>query len=551
MSISEPRKNSPVSTGLLTSPAVYLIVASVVFIMGVGSCGVIPLFAKAQKARARITKGPVLLRVYQDRAAVMWETDTQEPVRLYYGKDGKLDKYVESRGRKVQYEAKIDGKRAVKKTVFIHKVWLDDLEAGQDYSYRVACSQRQSKTYQLRTVPVSTDEVRFIVYGDSRTHPKTHRKLVELMIRKNVDFVVHAGDLVSSGDRYEQWGPQFFQPLKGLTESVPIYIAKGNHEGNGGNYEKLLIPGGEGNSFSFDYGPVHYFCVDNVSRGLKADKQLGLIAADAKDSQAMWKFVSYHVPSVNFGGHWSKWGYPDALATLAKAGVDLVVVGHSHQYERFRPVAPPSGTDGNYVTYITTGGGGASLSGVAPILYHASAKKIHHFCLFSINGNKLTMEAIDIDGKVIDRIEIDKTKGRLNKQYLGTAVPMEAIRFHQELHSASLKPLSARPQKGQPFTIACTLSIPELNEAAKITFSLRCDKGTYELPEPKVVTIPKEAGTVEAKLTVTPLVEVKVPKDSRGRAKPIVPALWIDYHYGIGRVKETISKPIMAKAKRN
>jgi len=495
----------------------------------------------------RITKGPVLLRAYQDRAALMWETNTKGPWKFCYTEKGKVRRCVESTGERVQYETKANAGQ----TAFIHKLWLEDLEPGEVYDYHIAHRSYRSKNYEFRTTSANVNEVRFIVYGDSRTYPRTHRKLVELMIDKKVDFIVHTGDLVTSGDRYEQWGPQFFEPLKRLTESVPIYIAKGNHEGNSGNYEKLLIPPGQRNSFGFDYGPIHYFCVDNVSRGLRAEKQLALIAADAKKSQAIWKFVSYHVPSVNFGGHWSDWGYPDALPAFSEAGVDFVIVGHSHQYERFKPVAPQSGTDGSHVTYITSGGGGASLSGVEPIFYHTSAKKIHHFCLFSINGNKLTMDAIDIDGKVIDHLEISKSDGRLNERYLRAAVPMEAIRLHQELVAASPKPLSARPRKNQPFTVACALSIPELNEAAKMTFSLRGDEATYELPEPEIAAIPKRGGTVQTKLTVTPLVEVKVPKDSRGRARPIVPSLWLDFRYEIGRVRETVSKPVTAKAKRD
>jgi len=249
-----------------------------------------------------------------------------------------------------------------------------------------------------------------------------------------VDFVVHTGDLVSSGDNYEQWGPQFFQPLKGFAETVPFYIAKGNHEGNKGNYEKLLIPEGENNNFSFDYGPLHYLCVDNVSRGLNSKEQLSLIAADASSSNAKWKFVSYHVPSLNFGGHWSAWGYPDALPTLAKAGIDFVLTGHSHQYERFWPVAPPSDTDGSYVTYITSGGGGAPLYDVQKSLYHAKAEKIYHFCLFEIKGDKLTMDTIDIEGNVIDHLEVTKTNGQLNEEYLQTAVPMETVQVYQDLY---------------------------------------------------------------------------------------------------------------------
>lgn len=380
------------------------------------------------KRRTGLTKGPFLLGVYPDRAALMWETETEGPCKLYYGRDLELDKYVES-----VPETNQAGEKAVKKLVFIHKVWLEDLEPGRFYDYRVTGPDFEDNIYRFRTVPENTDEVRFIVYGDSRTRPSVHRKLVKLMKNQKVDFVVHCGDLVTKGDKYEQWGPQYFEPLKGLAESVPVYIAKGNHEGNNGNFEKLLIPKGQKNSFGFDYGPVHYFFADNVTERLKDDVQLKLIIADAGASDAKWKFVSYHVPSVNFGGHWSAWEYPNALPGLAGAGVDFVLAGHSHLYERFRPVAPPDGADGSYVTYITTGGGGVSMSDIMPNVYHAVAKKKHHFCLFDIKGNKLTMDTIGIDGRVIDHIEVIKNAGRLDKKYLRSAIPMkEMLDFQQK-----------------------------------------------------------------------------------------------------------------------
>jgi len=409
-------------TGLI-SPLVCLITALAIAVVAAGG--------GYAKITARITKGPFLLRVYENRAALMWETEVEGACKLYYGREQKLDKYIESTGEKVQYKIKENGKDNVKKTAFIHKIWLDDLKPGQVYEYCVIDSEAQSKIYKFRTIPANTDEVRFAVYGDSRTHPETHRKLVKLMIDKKVDFVVHSGDLVTSGERYEQWGPQFFEPLKGLAENVPIYIAKGNHEGDSGNYEKQLIPVGEKNSFGFDYGPVHYFCADNISKGLKAEEVLKLIATDAGSSKAQWKFVSYHIPSLNFGGHWSAWGYPNALPTLAKAGVDFVIVGHSHQYERFRPVAPPGETDGSYVTYITSGGGGAPLHDINVSDYHVYAQKINHVCIFDIKGNKLSMKTIGIDGQVIDHLQITKTNGNLNKEYIEKAVPMEQISAYQ------------------------------------------------------------------------------------------------------------------------
>ncbi len=411
------RESRRILGSVLTLPVVCLTAGLVV----AGSC-------------ARITKGPVLLVVSERQAALMWETEIGGPGEVLYGQGASLSEKVTTQPLRVEYGIKEKGAAVKEKTAFIHKVRLENLEPGRVYSYRVVRpAQMQSKVYKFRTVPADANEVTFAVYGDSRSFPGRHRKIVEQIIKKKVDFVVHTGDLVSSGNRYEQWGPQFFEPLKGLAETVPVYIAKGNHEGNSGNFEKLLIPEDGQNNYGFDYGPMHYFCADNVSKGLKAEEVLNLIAADARGSKAEWKFVSYHIPSLNFGGHWSKWGYPDALRTLSEAGVDFVLTGHSHQYERFRPVAPAPGTDGSFVTYVTSGGGGAPLHDVKPCLYHAQAKVVHHFCLFDIKGNKLTMDTFDINGKIIDHLEITKTDGRLNKQYLWTVVPMEEIRRYQEL----------------------------------------------------------------------------------------------------------------------
>jgi predicted phosphodiesterase len=401
----------------------------------------------AESVLARITKGPFLLRVYQNRAALMWETDTKGNGKLLYCTDVKeKPNRIITRPQRVQYEIRQDPNNILKKTVFIHKTWLKNLRPGQRYSYRIADSESESDFYSFRTVPADTNEVNFIVYGDSRTNPETHRKIVEQIIKKNVDFVVHTGDLVTDGDDYDQWGPQFFEPLRGLSESVPVYIAKGNHEGDNGNFEKLLVPPGEENNFAFDYGPVHYFCADNSAKNLDPKKLLKQIASSIQGSKAQWKFISYHIPSLNLGGHWSDWGWPEVLSVFAEAGADFVITGHSHQYERFRPVAPPRlplrlpvgrqawGRGGSFVTYITAGGGGGPLYDVTPTAYHAKAKKLYHFCLFHIRDGKITFDAIDVNGQVFDHFEITKFDGKLNKEYLETAISAAEVQSYRDAH---------------------------------------------------------------------------------------------------------------------
>lgn len=208
-------------------------------------------------AQGQITKGPCLLCVYQDRVALMWETDAQGQWGVSCGTQGEPDHHFVSTAEKVTYNSRLFGGKP--KTAYIHKVWIEGLIPGRTYAYRIVGPDLRGNVYRFHTVPAGADEVRFIVYGDSRAQPDKHRQLVEQMGKCDVDFIVHTGDLATRGDDYQQWGPQFFEPLKGLMEHVPIYIAKGNHEGRNGNFEKLLIPPGESNSFAFDYGPLHYF----------------------------------------------------------------------------------------------------------------------------------------------------------------------------------------------------------------------------------------------------------------------------------------------------
>lgn len=402
------------------------ILASVVFL----------LFATT--AWGKITKGPFLLRVYHDRAAIMFETDTEGPGKVCYGQGFFLTEKITTRPLRIEYENEEDTPTQ-KKCAYIHKVWLRGLKQGKTCKYKVEGPQDKSRQYKFRTPDAKTNKVRFIVYGDNRTYSRTHRKLIKLMINKKVDFVVNSGDLVTKGDRYEQWGPQFFQPLKGLAETVPVYIAKGNHD-LGGYFEKLLVPEEEQNNFGFDYGPVHYFCADNVSDGIGTEELLSLIAADASsavrhpaESDAKWKFVSYHIPSLNFGGHSSMWAYPKALPTLARAGVDFVITGHSHLYERFKPIVPADEKN-RLLTCITSGGGGGPLYDPEPCQFHVRTEKVHHFCLFDIDGDKLSMDTIDINGKIIDHLEITKTNGAFNKGYTDSAVPIELVTSHQHLY---------------------------------------------------------------------------------------------------------------------
>ena len=240
----------------------------------------------------------------------------------------------------------------------------------------------------------------------------------------------------------------------------------------------------------------------------------------------------------------------NALAILAGAGVDFVITGHSHQYERFRPIAPPPGINGSYVTHITSGGGGANLYNIEQTDYHVSTAKAYHFCLFRIKANTLTMDTIDIDGKIIDHMEISKIDGKLNKEYLQTAMPIQTVQLHQDLYYAKARTIPGKPEKDKPFSVVYQVSLPASAGSSQMTFELRCHKGLYKLPESKKLTVPKDGGFINVELTVVPLVNITIPADARRRLKPITPPLWLDCHYEVDGIQRKVSLPVVTRSKK-
>ena len=152
------------------------------------------------------------------------------------------------------------------------------------------------------------------------------------------------------------------------------------------------------------------------------------------------------------------------------------------------------------------------------------------------------LDAIDINGRVIDHLEISKTGERLNEEYLQTAIPRQAVGLHHALRSGLL-PLSEEPQKGRAFTVEYEVSVPELSESVDVTFEFRSRPGSYELPEPKTIVIPKSGLTFSTEVKITPLVDIEVFMDD-DELLLIGPPLWFDCSYQIGGIQAEFSRPV-------
>ena len=340
--------------------------------------------------------------------------------------------------------------------VFLFELTLTNLAPNSRYAYSAATAGVVTPLKHFHTFGPFAPRMRFVAYGDTRNHPKTHLALASQFERYSPDFILHMGDLVSEGKRYDVWGTEFFQPLAKVIDEVPILPAIGNHEEDGTNYLRYLHLPGRERYDSYDMGPVHVLALD-YHYEKSNDEQFTFAQQDLMSSQAPWKVVMLHYPVFNIGGHGTTWGLTNYLPLFHEAKVDLVIGGHSHLYERFRPVAAASGPDSWPITYITTGGGGAPLAVDHPHPALAAHAATNHFVLIDATRTSLKGYAITTRNRVFDSFELKKANGFPPPSYYAQVYSESALK----LSYAAAESLAAIAK-----------SLPETNASAQLEFNI-------------------------------------------------------------------------------
>jgi acid phosphatase type 7 len=286
-------------------------------------------------------------------------------------------------------------------------ITLSNLAPGSRYSYDVTHTDEGKG--QFRTPPVGAASFQFIVYGDTRSRHELHKKVAAAMVRAQPDFVLHTGDLVADGSDTAQW-PVFFSIEHELLKRTAFYPALGNHERNNRQYYDFFDVTKP--YYSFDWGSAHFTVLDSDignagSSGAEREafwaEQLRWLEDDLTRSQkADLRFVMMH--------------HPPFTAVRARQDGNKLVMAMLPLFEKYNVQAVFGGHDHNYqhhvkngIHYIVTGGGGAPLYPVdGPI--PGITKKVEsteHYVNVKVNGKKARLEAIALDGHLIEGIDIN------------------------------------------------------------------------------------------------------------------------------------------------
>ncbi len=211
-------------------------------------------------------------------------------------------------------------------------------------------------------------------YGDSRTGDDAHREIVAGMMRTAPVAVLHSGDLVEDGGDPAQW--ENFAAITGsLRALAPMLPARGNHDTGGTLFADFFSLPASTLWFAADAGDAHVMVLDSLSSLDPGSPQLLWLEAHLASlgTSRPLRVALFHYPLFSTGRHGGdELGQRAALEPLFETyGVDLVVSGHDHDYER---------TVHDGVTYLVSGGGGAPLySQETSSAESVTFASVHHF----------------------------------------------------------------------------------------------------------------------------------------------------------------------------
>lgn len=318
--------------------------------------------ACSAESHAELVRGPYLQQPSETGIIIRWRTDTPGPGTLYYGdKPGFFEHQIREPGSSTEHVVKISGLRPAKRYYYSIHDSSGEIAGGRQYYFQTS-PQRDEMT-----------STRIWVLGDpggqsGKVARKVRDSYLQHTAESETDFLLLLGDNAYGSGLDRQYQVAIFDRFKEVLRNTPVWSAIGNHEANkpgkredsadsvsqtGPYYDMFSFPasaeaGGVASGteayYSFDYGDVHTIVLDSYfstdRREQFQQKMISWLKADLTNNTAKWTIAAWHHSPYSKGSHDSDHGSVETymrtsiLPLLEAHGVDLVLTGHSHAYER-------------------------------------------------------------------------------------------------------------------------------------------------------------------------------------------------------------------------
>jgi len=309
---------------------------------GIGRFGI-----NTYESHVFVPRSPYSVMQTQNSITIKWQSPEFEVGSIEYGLfPDALDKTL------------ADAKKTKK-----HSITISDLNECTKYYYKVSSNSMSidNEDRSFRTLCKEKEAQRLWVIGDSGKAGEDQTRVYNAMLDyiehdfNNLNMWVLLGNNAYEKGSQKQYNENFFKPYAELLKRFTPWAVIGNRDAKRWAFYNIFdfptkgesggVPSGSEKYYSVESGNLHLVMLD--SEIYRIDKNSNLVVwlrEDLKKNTKPWVIVALHTPPYTNGGHNSD-NNLDSGGRLKKVrenlvpifdefGVDLVLSGHSHNYER-------------------------------------------------------------------------------------------------------------------------------------------------------------------------------------------------------------------------
>jgi hypothetical protein len=402
--------------------------------------------AQTAAEAATVTRGPYLQEGTPNSVIIRWRTDVATDSRVSYGSaPGALVSVVDNPSLRTEHELTVSG--LFPDTIYYYAVGTSTaILAGDDANHF------------FLTAPVAglAKPTRIWVLGDSGTangNARAVRNAYEAFSgSRHTDLWLMLGDNAYGSGTDSEYQSAVFDMYPQMLRKSVLWPTLGNHDGISANsstqsgpyYDIFTLPknaeaGGIASGteayYSFDYGNMHFIVLDSFETDRSpTGAMLTWLQADLLATTQDWIMAFWHHPPYSKGSHDSdteselKEMRENVLPLLEQGGVDLVLAGHSHSYERSFLLDGHYGTSNTLVPSMILNGGDGRPAGEGAYKKPTLGPSVHKGAVYTVAGssgqtsggplnhpvmflslNVLGSLVLDVDGNRLDAVFLDST----------------------------------------------------------------------------------------------------------------------------------------------
>jgi len=303
-----------------------------------------------------IIRGPYLQKLTTSGVTIKWRTSFETESIVSYGIDtNSMTNQVSDLTLKTEHEIEITGLTGSK---FFYQI---------ENNSGVLDGPDENMYFQLAPSIGSTGPLNAWILGDPGTGNQNARNVRDAYYayRNNdhTDMILFLGDNAYNSGTDDEYQYAVFQNMyEDLMKKTVSWSCLGNHDGytansstqSGPYYDIFTFPtdgesGGTASGteayYSFDYGNVHFMVLESYETDRDINSPMyNWALSDIQNTSQNWIVAFWHHPAYTKGSHDSDNVGDSAgsmqdmrenfLPMLEENGVDLVLSGHSHSYER-------------------------------------------------------------------------------------------------------------------------------------------------------------------------------------------------------------------------